>query len=174
MQALLEKTFLKVDVLTLRIRIDSTAAARVRAIVGRGLPQSVAEDSIAEAAMDSREILADMRFLRGISLEQFLGGIDDDMRQAVRVGLLEEEAYHQIMDDLPVSFSFLRDRRIQKGDRVSYRIHDDTLRTTYMDAEGKVLLDQVDVGRQRRLSVIATYFARGSSFRERLLSSAFH
>ncbi len=163
MSALLEKTIFKVDVLMLRIRVDSLAAAKIKAFVH--------DDSVALAVIDAKDILAEIRFLREINLSQFLDGIDDDMKKAVRAGLLDEDSYQEIMGGLPEVFSFLDERKIQDGDCISYRVHADTLRTVYRDTLGTVLLDQVDIGRQRRQSVIATFLTPGSSFRKNLLRS---
>ena len=52
-----------------------------------------------------------------------------------------------------------------------YRIHNDSLRTVYLDSDGGTLLDQVDVGPERRLSVLGGYFAPGSVFRDKLIDS---
>jgi hypothetical protein len=41
----------------------------------------------------------------------------------------------------------------------------------FVGADGKVLLDQTDPGRERRNSVLATWLAPGSSFRPGLLRS---
>jgi hypothetical protein len=51
------------------------------------------------------------------------------------------------------------------------RIRSDTLRTVYVDREGSILLDQLDVGPERRLAVLGGYFAPGSEFRDGLVAS---
>lgn len=171
MHTLIEKTLFKVDVLTLRVRYDSAATARVRRLRADGGSGGDVRDSLAIAVIESSDLLADIEFLRDISLSQFLDGISDDMARAVTAGLLTDSAYRGVMSDLPRSFAFLEERRIHRGDRISYRMHADTLRTVYRDAAGQVLLDQVDRGRQRRNSVIATFLSPGSSFRRGLLAS---
>jgi hypothetical protein len=54
-----------------------------------------------------------------------------------------------------------------------YGIRGDTLHTVFRVAEGDILLDQVDVGPQRRLAVLGGYFAPKSDFRESLVRSLF-
>ena len=77
-----------------------------------------------------------------------------------------------LRDSLPVWFGFLEERRIQDGDRLSYEIRADTLRTVYWGTdEGEILLDQTDVGRQNVLALLGAYFAPGSSFRKKLVRS---
>ncbi len=68
-------------------------------------------------------------------------------------------------------YAFLADRRIQPGDRMFYRISGDTLRTVFQSGGGEILLDQVDVGPERRLSVLGGYFAPDSDFRDKLVRS---
>ncbi len=45
------------------------------------------------------------------------------------------------------------------------------LRSQYRSAAGEVLLDQTDVGAERRLSVLGSYFVRKSDFRDGLIKS---
>ncbi len=52
-----------------------------------------------------------------------------------------------------------------------YRIRGDSLHTVYLASDGETLLDQVDVGPERRLSVLGGYFAPGSDFRDKLVDS---
>jgi hypothetical protein len=54
-----------------------------------------------------------------------------------------------------------------------YRIRGDTLRTQFLSLEGKLLMDQTDVGPERRRSVLGSYFVRKSDFREGLIKSLF-
>jgi hypothetical protein len=171
MQTLLERTIFRVDVLTLRVRYDSNTAQSVRRLNRRSMSEKAFEDSVALAVIGSEDLLAEIVFLREISLDQFLDGIDEDMAMAARAGFLSDSVHRAVMAGLPASFAFLRERRIRKGDRISYRLHGNTLRTAYRDATGTVLLDQVDRGRERRMSVIATFLAPGSSFRSGLLES---
>jgi hypothetical protein len=67
----------------------------------------------------------------------------------------------------------LEERGIYDGDRIVYRIHGDALRTQFIAVSGELLLDQTDAGTAPRLSVLGSYFVRGSEFREGLIGSLF-
>ncbi len=95
------------------------------------------------------------------------------MWEAVRAGLLAEEDYRDVMAGLPRSFAFLETRRIQAGDRVRYRIRGDVLRTVYIGVDGDLLLDQIDRGPERRMSVLGTFLGPRSGFRDGLIESLF-
>lgn len=170
MHMLLEKTIFKVDVLTLDVCIDPGTARTV----GRWAPtdgKDDAADSIAAAVIDAPTAVGTIRFRRGVSLGQFLDGIRDEQKKAVSAGLLDRSTFDMIGDSLPVWFGFLRERGIHEDDRITYVFSGDSLRTLFRDPDDDVLLDRTDVGRQRRTSVLATWFAPESAFRRPLLKS---
>jgi hypothetical protein len=170
MHMLFERTIFNVDVLTLDVCLDSATAETV-AVHARGGRTDDGDDAIAAAAIDAPAALGRIRFLRGVSKGQFLGGIRDEQEKAVRAGLLADSTFRMISDSLPVWFDFLDDRGIRDGDRIFYVFRDDSLRTVYHGEDGTVLLDRTDVGTQRRTSVLATWFAPRSDFRRPLLDS---
>jgi hypothetical protein len=170
MHTILERTFLRVDVLALDICLDSAAAARIRALLRDRSPEQAA-DSIAAAAIGAHETLARIRMLRGVSLDQFIDGVLGEQRKAVGAGLIADSTHRAVREGLPQWFSFLRDRGLHKGDEIVYALRGDTLRTTYVAESGEILLRDRVVGRARRNSVVATYFAPGSDFRDGLMES---
>lgn len=187
MSMLLERTIFQVDVLTLDIRLGTEAEARLDRLLGDGNAQTEDEragaaaegrdeadlpDSVAAVALDAREVLARLEFHRDVDLERFLGGIRDNLRRARAAGIVAADSYESISEDLPGWYSFLKDRGLRSGDRMFQRIRGDTLRTVYVTEDGETLLDQVDVGPERRLAVLGGYFAPGSEFREGLVESA--
>lgn len=173
MHMLLEKTIFKVDVLTLDVRLGPLETARLDSLLaGREFSADLA-NSVAAVALDSRNVWARIVFQRGVSLDQFLGGVRDNLRRAEEAGIVTHEEYETIVASLPRWYSFLSDRRIRSGDQMFYRIRGDTLHTVFRSAEGEKLLDQVDVGPERRLSVLGGYFAPNSDFREKLVKSLF-
>ncbi len=173
MTTLLEKTIFKVDVLTLEVRLGVEDTRRVESLAsGRQYSKPLA-DSIAQVAIHSQDAWAQIEFVRGASLEQFLDGIDDNLKKARDAGIIDRAAYAMVSEGLPRWFGFLAERRVQKGDRIVYRIAGDRLRTQYWAASGELLLDQVDAGPERRLAVLGSYFVRGSDFREGLIKSLF-
>lgn len=172
MEMKLERTIFKVDVLTLGVRVDSATAADLDAVVdtASGYDDAV-EARLAERALRADEAVGEIEFLRGASLGQFLDGVRDDMRKAVDAGWLEPAGYRAVSEGLPEWFGFLRERGIRDGDRISYHVRGDTLRTVYSDPAGDVLLDQTDVGLQHRRALLGAWLAPGSSFREDLIRS---
>ncbi len=163
--------FIRVDVLSLRVRYGDRTAARLREIGESDLPGAVRRDSAARVAAEATDAFARIDFLRGISLQQFLDATRRNLGRAAEEGYVDPHAAGEIAEDLPGWFAFLRDRDIREGDRLLYRIRGDTLRTLFIGVEGDVLLDQTDVGPERRRSVLGGYVAPGTDFREKLLDS---
>ncbi len=173
MSTLLEKTIFKVDVLTLEVWLGAEDTRQLEGLVeGRRRTDALA-DSIAEVAIHSKDALVSSRFERGVSLDQFLGGIDDNLRLVMSAGLISDADYERITEELPRWYAFLAERGIHDGDRQRYRIRGDSLRTQYWAASGELLLDQTDVGASARLAVLGGYYVRGSDFRKGLIKSLF-
>lgn len=173
MRTKLEKTIFKVDVLDVDVWLGEADAQRLGGWVkGKSYSDRLA-DSVSAVAIHSRDALVRIQFLRDISLSQFLDGIDENMRHLPEEGILQRSDYERISAGLSVWFDFLTEGGIQKEDEVFYRIRGDTLRTMYRSADGRILLDQTDVGPASRLSVLGSYFVRGSDFREDLIKSLF-
>lgn len=173
MHTLLEKTIFRVDVLTLDLRFGTDATARLGQLVhGRELTPALA-DSVAAVALRATDVWARLEFLRNVRLDQFLDGIRDNLRAARESGIVTPAEYDEISEGLPDWYAFLAERGIRDGDQMFYRIRGDTLQTAYRSADGKVLLDQTDVGAHRRLSVLGGYFAPKSEFRRGLIESLF-
>lgn len=171
MHMLLERTIFQVDVLTLDIRLGSAATDRIERLLAGSLDAAALSDSVAAAALAADDALVRLEFQRGVGLEQFLDGIRDNLRLATRAGIVTPADFRSISSDLPGWYAFLNERGIRSGDRMLQRVRGDTLRTVYEGADGEVLLDQVDVGTERRLAVLGGYFAPGSAFREGLVES---
>lgn len=177
MHMLLEKTLFRVDVLTLDVRLGVDETRRIDALLdgaGSGGGDRLGDrlrDSLAAVALGAHDALARIEFQRNVSLDQFLGGIRDNLRKATRAGVIQPATFHAISDALPRWYAFLADRGIRSGDEMHYRIRGDTLHTVYVGVDGAVLLDQVDEGSERRLSVLGGYFAPGTDFREKLIDS---
>jgi len=167
----LEKTLFKVDVLTLELWFAAADDARVRAGAALEEPPDVVYEAVAAAALEATDVWARIRFLRGVSLGQFLDAAADNLQAAREAGLMDDKAFAEISEGLPVWYSFLRQRRVRKHDEMHYRIRGDTLRTVFLGDNGAVLLDQIDIGPERRLSVLGGYFVPDSDFREPLIRS---
>ncbi len=170
MKTLLEKTIFKVDVLTLDVWIGGVAGRHLMARRGSGGGEAI-RDSVARIAVEAQDAWARIAFERNVSLRQFVDGVDRNMRRAVEAGILASADARSILDSLPHWFHVLADRGIKDGDRLLYRITGDTLRTRFVTRSGETLVDQTDVGPERRLSVFGSYFAPKSEFRKGLVLS---
>ena len=131
-------------------------------------------DSLAWIALSSQDAWARLVFRRDVSLDQFLGGIDENMRRARDAGLITPEGYERVAADLPVSYAPLAADGITEGDRILYRVRGDTLRTVYQRGGGELVVDQTHIGPERRLSLLGSFFVKGSDFRKGLVESLPH
>jgi hypothetical protein len=166
----LEKTIFKFDVLTLTLWLGPDTTEKLAPLLGE-LDQPAARDSVAHIAMESRNAWARITFHREVGLDRFLAGIDDNMRLALRAGIITRSGYETISSDLPRWFAPVAERGFRSGDRIFYRIRGDTLRTVFVTVSGWTPIDQVDVGPERRLAVLGSFLVEGSDFRKGLLVS---
>lgn len=167
MEALLERTIFKVDVLTLDLCLDApTAEALSTASEGEGSRQE-----IADLVFQADRALGVIRFHRDVRMDQFLGGIRDDHSRAVEAGLLADSTRRALARELPTWYAFLEERGVKKGDRIAYRFAPDRVRATYVGVDGTTHLDRTSMGAERRASVLGAYLAPGASLREKLLDS---
>lgn len=174
MGMLLEKSIFQVDVLRLDVRLGPDATLQLDSLIAAAGPDADSDDlsdAVAAIALEARDALTSIEFLRDVGLARFLQGIRDNLARAEEGGLITKEELEAISRALPEWYAFLRDRGIESGDRMLQRIRGDSLRTVYISAAGDTLLDQSDEGAHRRLAVLGGYFAPGSDFREGLVDS---
>lgn len=173
MRMLYERTIFAVDVLWLTVKLGPEDARRIEALAqGNDYSKSLA-DSVARVAINSRNAFVRTDFQREASQDQFFDGVRDNLEDAVEAGIIEEATYDMISENLPVWYDFLEERGIHDGDQILYRVLGDTLRTQFVSRDGEILRDQTDVGPERRLALLGSYYAKGSDFREKLLRSLF-
>jgi hypothetical protein len=173
MQMVLEKTFLRIDVVRLEVQLGPEDADRIEAAVRDRERSRELTDSIANISIYSRDALITTEFRRNLSARQFLGGTQDNLRIVRDAGLIGEDHYEELSEGLPVWFDFIADRGIRKGDRLIYEVRGDSLHTQFVGAAGETLMERTDVSAARCLAVLGSYFARGSEFRDGLISSLF-
>jgi len=171
MHTLYQRTFLKVDVLTIDACFDAATAQRFASVAARGRIAGAAADTITRAALQGARAQGRMEFLRNVSHGEFMDGARDDMQKAVKARVMTDSIYRAIMAGFPASYAFLEKRGLHKGDQLVYDMAGDTIRTRYISGTGEVLLDELAVGRQRRNSPLATWLTPGSAYREGLLLS---
>lgn len=171
MGTVLEKTIFRIDVLRIRLCFDQETADELERIASSGTMDEELGDSIARTALQGALASAQVEFLRDVSLERFLEGVDDEQKRAVSSGFLSDSTRRAIRSSLPRWFAFLQQRGIRKGDRILYRLEPQAIRSRFIGHDGVLLMDRTDSGRLRRNSVLATWLGRGSSVRQGLLRS---
>jgi hypothetical protein len=173
MSMLYERTFLRVDVMTLEIHFGPDVATRLEGLAsGTKLTPSV-EDSIANIALQAQNARIHVKFRRNFSIDKFFKGALDNTNQVLKAGLIKKEFYEEICRQLPIWYSFMNDRGVLEGDEMFHLIKGDTLRSVYRGANGEVLMDEIQVGQERRLAVLGSYLVKKSDFRKGLIASLF-
>ncbi|HVY36679.1 MAG TPA: hypothetical protein VHM31_02055 [Polyangia bacterium] len=167
----LQKTFLKINVADVDVRVDRPTQARFAALAaGQGYSAAL-ESQLAAAAIGAARAVVQMQFVRDVPLNRWMGVVRDNLEQARDAGLISRDVERRVSDALPVWFAPLKDRGYLKGDRVTYAVTPDALHTTVTAAGGQVLVDVSERGDEARRVVLATYFAPKSDTREPLLRS---
>ncbi len=173
MSMLYERTFLRLDVLTLEIYFGPDEASQIeRLAAGAQLTPALA-DSIADLALQAQNAEIHVQFKRDVSKNKFLRGARENAGRALKAGLIKKEFYEEICRQLPIWYSFMNGRGILEGDEMFHQIKGDTLRSVYRGTDGKILMDQTQFGEQRRLAVLGSYLVKKSDFREGLIESLF-
>lgn len=162
--ALLEKTIFQVDVVSLELWLGPVTTLEVRRHLAAGT------DSLAVAVAGSRGAWAQLVFQRDVGLDRFLAGVDEDMQRAVHAGLLDPAGYAKVSTGLPRWLAPLRERGIASGDRFTYAIAGDTMRTVFARQDGEVVIDQIDIGPAHRRALLGGFVAPGAAFRDDLLA----
>jgi hypothetical protein len=175
MHMLLQKTFLKINVITLEVRLDKAAQGKLAALAqaqGKTYSEGLAPQ-LGQAVMGAGHALIQMEFKRDVPLKRWIGVVRDNLEEARKARLITPAVEKRISDGLPEWFAALKDRGYEKGDRLFYVVSPDSLRTVAASAGGQILLERLDKDKEARDVVLATYFAPGSEFREPLLRSLF-
>ncbi len=172
MRASLEKTVFGVDVLDAELRFDEATTTRIARLAEGPGDRDVKADAIARAAFEAERVVASLRFERRAPLSRFVAAVRDDMEKAERAGMIDARTRAFVSENLPSWFAAIEDRGFREGDRLTYRADPEKVRTTVVDAEGRVLLDQTDRGAIRKRILLAGYFAPGATLRAALVDSA--
>lgn len=171
MHMMLEKTILKVDVATIDVKVGPSTQEKFKQILGGKPYNSGAEAELAKVAMDADRAVIQLKFVRDVSLGQWIDGVRDSLAAAEKAGLLSAAVRKQVSEGLPVWFKPVESRGYKSGDRVLYRLEPNQIRTVAVTREGQVLVDRVDQGTDKRRIVLTSYFAPGTDYRQLLLSS---
>ena len=163
--------FVGVDVLTIEMRFDGATQSRFQQLAtGREYSPHLAEQ-IASAAVDAQNVFVSVEFQRDVSLAQWVGAVRDSLGKAERWGVIDQNTYRHVSDQLPNWFSVIADRGFREGDRILYRGRPDRMRTVLVGREGRVLVDHTDDGSAPRRAMLGGYLAPGGDFRAPLVRS---
>lgn len=173
MAMLYERTIFNVDILQLEVGFDAETARTFSSLIeGRSYDDALAQQ-VVEAALDAPDVMVRSQFLRDVSLDQFLDGMRDNLRNARENGYLTEDEEDLIARETTAGYAILEDRGIRQGETMWYRIRGDTLHVAFVGLDGEVLVEDRPVGPERRMAVLGGYLAQGSDFREDLIRSLF-
>ena len=172
MEALLEVTIFKIDVLTLTIRVGPNTGARLGALVaGRERYDEALADSVAAVMLRADDAWARQVFERDVGFGRVIDGVVETAVKAADAGWISAEYVEGFAAHVPRLFGFLEERGAKEGDAIYFRLTGDEVRTVYRTVDGDVLLDGVEVSPEGRLASIPSFFAPGSRFRKKLVES---
>lgn len=173
MAMLYERTIFNVDILQLEVGFDTETARTFSSLIeGQSYDDALAQE-IVEAALVAPDVMVRTRFLRDVSLDQFLDGMRDNLRNARENGYLTQDEESLIARETAAGYATLEGRGIREGETMWYRIRGDTLHVAFVGLDGEILVEDRPVGPERRMAVLGGYLAQGSDFREDLIRSLF-
>lgn len=173
MYVLVEKTFLGIDAYSVEIRIDPPTQRKIAGLAGGKEYSEALAKRIAGVAYRAENSYTRVVFHHEATFDQFIEGVRGNLRQARNVGMIDEETYAHVVRELPRSFAFLKDRGVREGDQVLHRARASSVRTVFLDAKGRELLDRTDRGAKRRFATLGAYLAPGTDSHEPLIRSLF-
>lgn len=173
MHMLLQKTFLKINVATIEVRIDKPTQTRLTGLAtGKSFSDGLAEQ-LTHVVIGAERGVVQMKFKRDVSLDRWMGVVRDNLEQTRKAGLIDAGLEKRVSQGLPESFAALKSRGYEKDDRLIYEVAPGALRTVVVSGSGQVLVDRMDQDPGVRKVVLCSYFAPGSDFRDPLLRSLF-
>jgi len=168
---LLEKTILKVDVLTLDVRFSKPTQSKITELAN-GKPYSAElAKQVAPVAINAERAVVQMKFVRDVGLDKWMDVLRENIEQARKANLITAALEKKVNANLPTTFAALKERGYEKGDRLLYEVRPDSLRSVVVAANGKVLVDQTTREGDVARVVMAAFFAPESEFRTPLLRS---
>ena len=168
---LLEKTFLKVDVLTLDVRFSKPTQEKIVAIAnGKPFSPALAKE-VAPIAIGAERAVVQMKFVRDVGLDKWMDVLKDNIAQVRNANLITSGLQKKVNDNLPKTFAPISERGYLKGDRLLYEVRPESLRSVVVGADGKVLVDSINKEGDVARVVMAAFFAPDSEFRTPLLKS---
>jgi hypothetical protein len=171
MRMLLEKTLLKVDVAVIEVVVDKTTQGKLASAAAGKAFSPALEAELAKIVLSADEAIVQMKFVRDVSFGQWIDGVRESLDHALAAGLVSAALKKQVSDGMPIWFKAAEPRGFKTGDRVIYRIKQNSLRSMIVQNDGKVVVDRTDEGADKGDMTLASYFAPGSDYRTLLLQS---
>lgn len=171
LDALLEVTVFRIDVLTLEVRLPFELLPDAVRTAGPESPREAVGDSLARLVLASDRLWARQELQRDVSMDRLTSGILDTVERAVRAGWVSAAYHDSLEQELPMLFSFLEDDGARRGDQIFFEVRGDTVRTVYRAIDGSVRMDRTTGAPEARAASIPAFFAPGTRFREDLLDS---
>jgi hypothetical protein len=173
MHMLLEKTLLKIDVALIDVAVDAKTQAALKAAAQGKSHSSALEGQLAKIALGTDDAVIQLKFVRDVSLDQWIDGVRESLVKAEQAGLLQASLRKEVSAGLPKWFAAVKPTGFKNGDRILYRVKADGLRSVVITKGGKVIVDRTDSGADKPDMVLASYFAPGTDYRELLIRSLF-
>ena len=171
MHMLLQKTFIKINIATVEVRVDKPTQNRLAGMArGQAYSEGLAQQ-LTHVTIGAERAVVQMQFKRDISLDRWMGFTRDNIGQARAAGFITADIEKRASQSLPQSFAALKSRGYQKGDRLIYSVAPGGLRMVVVSAGEQVFIDRMDTEQGAQRVVLAAFFAPGSDFREPLLRS---
>ena len=171
MHAMLERTFMELDVLRVDIRFDRETTRRIERLARNQRYSEERAWRIAYTCYRADDAYARTRFERHVELDEFIASVRANLRRAWKAKMITEANYRSVSGNLARWFGSLRERGFEEGDWLLFRARPESLRIVLMDAKGKELLDRTEDGAGPRLALLAGYFAPGGELSDGLIRS---
>jgi hypothetical protein len=170
---LLKKSLLRIEVLRLRLILDEQTGRDVEKILSGWKRTRDLENAAAARYLEARSANVTLDLLRSVSYKQFIDGSLKTQKRISSFGLFDEATGEAIANDTASRYAFLRERGMERGDRIHYVLRGDSLFSSYTRADGTVELNDIRVGPERRLSLLGGYFVPKTNFRDGLIDQLF-
>ncbi len=173
MRMCLERTFLNINVISLRIQWDTETQRNLGALVAGQSYSEARAQRIVRELLRSNEARATLRFEHDVELGQFLGSVKKGLREARRLGWISSDAARWMLENLGVWFAQVRGRDLKSGDRLTFSTKGSRLVMTLVNRKGARLIHKQATLRLAPRAMLAIFFVPGSGFRAPLIKSLF-
>ena len=171
MRMLLEKTFLKIDVAWIDVRVSKRVQAELAKLAQGRAPSDALETELAKVIIEADHAVVQLAFVRDVPLERWIDGVRESVDKAVRARLISAELGRKVNDGLPQWFKAVEADGFHEGDRVLYEARPGVLRTVVVTRAGRVVVERTDKDPSSSRVLLASFFAPGTDYRSLLLTS---